>query len=37
MYFEGLEDETRINESEEEEIFWHRKILPVLHELEKGG
>ncbi|KAM6405552.1 armadillo repeat-containing protein 2 isoform 2-T2 [Pluvialis apricaria] len=31
----GLEDETRINESEEEEIFWHRKILPILHELEK--
>ncbi|KAM6084076.1 armadillo repeat-containing protein 2 isoform 2-T2 [Theristicus caerulescens] len=30
-----LEDETRINESEEEEIFWHMKILPVLHELEK--
>uniref|UniRef100_A0A8C4U4I0 Armadillo repeat containing 2 n=1 Tax=Falco tinnunculus TaxID=100819 RepID=A0A8C4U4I0_FALTI len=31
----GLEDETRINESEEEEIFWHKKILPILHELEK--
>ncbi|XP_032861579.1 armadillo repeat-containing protein 2 isoform X1 [Tyto alba] len=31
----GLEDETRINESEEEEIFWHTKILPILHELEK--
>ncbi|KAF1672423.1 Armadillo repeat-containing protein 2, partial [Pygoscelis papua] len=31
----GLEDETRINESEEEEIFWHIKILPILHELEK--
>ncbi|NXN63705.1 ARMC2 protein, partial [Himantopus himantopus] len=31
----GLEDETRINESEEEEIFWHRKILPILHELEE--
>ncbi|NXF59897.1 ARMC2 protein, partial [Ciccaba nigrolineata] len=31
----GLEDETRINESEEEEIFWHVKILPILHELEK--
>ncbi|KAM6208036.1 armadillo repeat-containing protein 2 isoform 1-T2 [Sarcoramphus papa] len=30
----GLEDETRINESEEEEIFWHIKILPILHELE---
>ncbi|NWR57994.1 ARMC2 protein, partial [Bucorvus abyssinicus] len=31
----GLEDDTRINESEEEEIFWHIKILPILHELEK--
>ncbi|NXE82385.1 ARMC2 protein, partial [Cochlearius cochlearius] len=31
----GLEDETKINESEEEEIFWHVKILPILHELEK--
>ncbi|KAM6271686.1 armadillo repeat-containing protein 2 isoform 2-T2 [Spheniscus humboldti] len=31
----GLEDETRMNESEEEEIFWHIKILPILHELEK--
>ncbi|NXV45774.1 ARMC2 protein, partial [Uria aalge] len=31
----GSEDETRINESEEEEIFWHIKILPILHELEK--
>ncbi|XP_010149182.1 PREDICTED: armadillo repeat-containing protein 2-like, partial [Eurypyga helias] len=31
----GLEDETRINESDEEEIFWHIKILPILHELEK--
>ncbi|KFV58019.1 Armadillo repeat-containing protein 2, partial [Gavia stellata] len=31
----GLEDETRINESEEEESFWHIKILPILHELEK--
>ncbi|NWW94232.1 ARMC2 protein, partial [Rhynochetos jubatus] len=30
-----LEDETRINESEEEEIFWRIKILPILHELEK--
>ncbi|KAM6323863.1 armadillo repeat-containing protein 2 [Aegotheles albertisi] len=30
----GLEDETRIIESEEE-IFWHVKILPVLNELEK--
>ncbi|NXI52207.1 ARMC2 protein, partial [Chloroceryle aenea] len=32
----GLEDETRINELEEEEIFWNIKILPILHELEKG-
>ncbi|KAM6432677.1 armadillo repeat-containing protein 2 [Rhynochetos jubatus] len=31
----GLEDETRISESEEEEIFWRIKILPILHELEK--
>ncbi|XP_074779406.1 armadillo repeat-containing protein 2 isoform X1 [Athene noctua] len=31
----GLEDETRINELEEEEIFWHVKILPILHELEE--
>ncbi|XP_068267704.1 armadillo repeat-containing protein 2 [Nyctibius grandis] len=31
----GLEDETRINESEEELIFWHIKILPILHELKK--
>ncbi|KAM9382957.1 LOW QUALITY PROTEIN: armadillo repeat-containing protein 2 [Phaethornis superciliosus] len=31
----GLEDEVGITESEEEEIFWHIKILPVLHELEK--
>ncbi|XP_010188238.1 PREDICTED: armadillo repeat-containing protein 2, partial [Mesitornis unicolor] len=30
----GLEDETGINESEEE-IFWHIKILPILHELEE--
>ncbi|NXV14569.1 ARMC2 protein, partial [Cepphus grylle] len=30
-----VQDETRINESEEEEIFWHIKILPILHELEK--
>uniref|UniRef100_A0A8C3KCH9 Armadillo repeat containing 2 n=1 Tax=Calidris pygmaea TaxID=425635 RepID=A0A8C3KCH9_9CHAR len=35
MYFEGSEDETRINESEEEEIFWNIKVLPILHELEK--
>ncbi|NXN38667.1 ARMC2 protein, partial [Rhinoptilus africanus] len=31
----GSEDETQINESEEEEIFWHIKILPILQELEK--
>ncbi|XP_054052596.1 armadillo repeat-containing protein 2 isoform X2 [Rissa tridactyla] len=31
----GSEDETRINELEEEEIFWHIKILPILHELEE--
>ncbi|KAM9297532.1 armadillo repeat-containing protein 2 [Morus bassanus] len=31
----GLEDETRINESEEEEVFWHIKVLPILYELEK--
>ncbi|NXJ94570.1 ARMC2 protein, partial [Corythaixoides concolor] len=31
----GLEGETRINESEEEEIFWRMKILPILHQLEK--
>ncbi|XP_053918277.1 armadillo repeat-containing protein 2 isoform X6 [Cuculus canorus] len=31
----GLEDETRLNESEEEENFWCRKILPILRELEK--
>ncbi|NXE22456.1 ARMC2 protein, partial [Ardeotis kori] len=30
-----LEDETRIHESEEEEIFWRMKILPILPELEK--
>ncbi|NWU60933.1 ARMC2 protein, partial [Pterocles burchelli] len=30
-----LEDETRINGSEEEEIFWRIKILPILLELEK--
>ncbi|XP_035177587.1 armadillo repeat-containing protein 2 isoform X6 [Oxyura jamaicensis] len=29
----GLEDETRINESEEEKIFWHMKVLPILQEL----
>ncbi|NXN28663.1 ARMC2 protein, partial [Nycticryphes semicollaris] len=32
----GSGDETRINESEEEEIFWHIKVLPILHELEKA-
>ncbi|PKK33651.1 armadillo repeat containing 2 [Columba livia] len=31
----GLKDETRRDKSEEEEIFWHIKILPILHELEK--
>ncbi|NXW64788.1 ARMC2 protein, partial [Eurystomus gularis] len=31
----GLENETRRNESEEDEIFWHIKILPILRELEK--
>ncbi|NWR31431.1 ARMC2 protein, partial [Tachuris rubrigastra] len=31
----GLEDETRINEWEEEEVFWRIKILPILHELKK--
>uniref|UniRef100_A0A8C6JNF0 Uncharacterized protein n=1 Tax=Melopsittacus undulatus TaxID=13146 RepID=A0A8C6JNF0_MELUD len=31
----GLQVETGINESEEEEIFWHLKVLPILHELEK--
>ncbi|XP_074006519.1 armadillo repeat-containing protein 2 isoform X2 [Numenius arquata] len=31
----GSEDETRINESEDEEVFWHIKVLPILHELEK--
>ncbi|NXF03421.1 ARMC2 protein, partial [Smithornis capensis] len=31
----GLEDETRINDWEEEEVFWHIKILPILHKLEK--
>ncbi|XP_018773197.3 armadillo repeat-containing protein 2 isoform X2 [Serinus canaria] len=31
----GLKDETRINEWEEEDFFWHTRILPILHELEK--
>ncbi|XP_065537174.1 armadillo repeat-containing protein 2 [Lathamus discolor] len=31
----GLQVETGINKSEEEEIFWHVKVLPILHELEK--
>ncbi|NXU18333.1 ARMC2 protein, partial [Pardalotus punctatus] len=30
-----VQDETRINEQEEEDVFWHIKILPILHELEK--
>ncbi|XP_050565811.1 armadillo repeat-containing protein 2 isoform X2 [Cygnus atratus] len=29
----GLEDDTRINESEEEKIFWHMEVLPILQEL----
>lgn len=37
MYFEGLEDDTRTDESEEERSFWHMKVLPILHELESGG
>ncbi|XP_053828217.1 armadillo repeat-containing protein 2 isoform X2 [Vidua macroura] len=32
----GLKEETRINEWEEEDFFWHTRILPILHELEKG-
>ncbi|KAM3675567.1 armadillo repeat-containing protein 2 isoform 1-T3 [Ammospiza maritima maritima] len=31
----GLTDETRINEWEEEDFFWHTRILPILRELEK--
>ncbi|XP_048153255.1 armadillo repeat-containing protein 2 isoform X2 [Corvus hawaiiensis] len=31
----GLKDERRINQWEEEDFFWHIKILPILHELEK--
>uniref|UniRef100_A0A8C3QQY1 Armadillo repeat containing 2 n=1 Tax=Cyanoderma ruficeps TaxID=181631 RepID=A0A8C3QQY1_9PASS len=31
----GLKDETRINEWEEEDFFWHTEILPILRELEK--
>ncbi|NXC44696.1 ARMC2 protein, partial [Penelope pileata] len=30
----GLEDDTRIDESEEEKSFWHVKVLPILNELE---
>ncbi|XP_064563923.1 armadillo repeat-containing protein 2 isoform X4 [Zonotrichia leucophrys gambelii] len=30
-----LKDETRINEWEEEDFFWHTRILPILRELEK--
>ncbi|KGL83933.1 Armadillo repeat-containing protein 2, partial [Tinamus guttatus] len=30
----GLEEETRVNESEEEENFWQIKILPILREME---
>ncbi|NXA38482.1 ARMC2 protein, partial [Eudromia elegans] len=29
-----LEEDTKINESEEEESLWHLKILPILHEME---
>ncbi|XP_068040311.1 armadillo repeat-containing protein 2 isoform X5 [Anomalospiza imberbis] len=32
----GLKDETRINEWEEEDFFWHTRILPILRELEKN-
>ncbi|NWI16700.1 ARMC2 protein, partial [Crypturellus soui] len=32
--FPSLEEDTRVNESEEEENFWHIKILPILHEME---
>uniref|UniRef100_A0A8C3M8M9 Armadillo repeat containing 2 n=1 Tax=Geospiza parvula TaxID=87175 RepID=A0A8C3M8M9_GEOPR len=31
----GLKDETRINEWEEEDFFWHTRIVPILRELEK--
>ncbi|KAI1241034.1 Armadillo repeat-containing protein 2 [Lamprotornis superbus] len=31
----GLKDETGVNEWEEEDFFWHTKILPILRELEK--
>ncbi|NXK73366.1 ARMC2 protein, partial [Amazona guildingii] len=31
----GFQTEAAINESEEEKVFWHTKILPILHELEK--
>ncbi|XP_064268944.1 armadillo repeat-containing protein 2 isoform X8 [Passer domesticus] len=31
----GLKDETRINEWEEEDFFWHTRILPILRDLEK--
>ncbi|KAM4784552.1 armadillo repeat-containing protein 2 isoform 3-T4 [Cyanocitta cristata] len=31
----GLKDERRINQWEEEDFFWHIKILPILRELEK--
>ncbi|XP_064268945.1 armadillo repeat-containing protein 2 isoform X9 [Passer domesticus] len=32
----GLKDETRINEWEEEDFFWHTRILPILRDLEKN-
>ncbi|XP_039584666.1 armadillo repeat-containing protein 2 isoform X2 [Passer montanus] len=31
----GLKDETRINDWEEEDFFWHTRILPILRDLEK--
>ncbi|XP_068016600.1 armadillo repeat-containing protein 2 [Melanerpes formicivorus] len=34
VYLGGLEGKTRMNEWGEEEIFWHMKILPILHELD---
>lgn len=36
MYFEGLKDDSKVNESEEEENYWNVKILPILCELESG-
>ncbi|XP_019375668.1 PREDICTED: armadillo repeat-containing protein 2 isoform X1 [Gavialis gangeticus] len=31
---EGLKDDSKLNESEEEENYWNVKILPILRELE---